>query len=291
VCSSDLTRVLDQVARAALAVGADYVDAAGDDPVHAALTAGPIPPGRTAVLSAGTLPGLSALLPRALAATGTEHPRRLVAYLGGLERFTPAAAEDYLSSLDNGFGEAAASWRDGAVASRSLTPLPDAELPFFPHRVTAHPFLSTEARRLAVHLGLDELCWYHVFAGSHFLRALVRVRSAPAAADGVAELVAAAAADIAGRACYQVFVFRLEGLHTTRTLVLRTRDSYRLTGQVAALASTAVLTGQVPAGVHFTADVLDPAATLDRVRLLDAVDAVEVLDTPWREEMIEEGAL
>jgi saccharopine dehydrogenase-like NADP-dependent oxidoreductase len=64
-CAGPSYHVLDTVARAALAAGADYVDIGGELAATDAL--GQAPPGRTAIFSAGVMPGLSGLLPRLLA--------------------------------------------------------------------------------------------------------------------------------------------------------------------------------------------------------------------------------
>ena len=69
-CAGPAATIGDTVARAAARGGAAYVDAAGDDPLHAAVSALPGAADRVAVLSAGLMPGLSGLLPAHLAATG-----------------------------------------------------------------------------------------------------------------------------------------------------------------------------------------------------------------------------
>src|SRR6218665_1184112 len=67
-------QVLDRGGRASLAGGADYVDAAGDELVHELLAGTPCGD-RRLLLSAGAMPGRSALLPRFLAA-GLDGPLR-----------------------------------------------------------------------------------------------------------------------------------------------------------------------------------------------------------------------
>ena len=121
-CAGPSYRILDRIARAAFAAGADYVDSYGDDPTHERLAPG-FPQPRTAILSAGVMPGMAGLLPRWLAARGFERVSRLLGYVGGLERVTPAAAADYLLSLGSGYGESLAGWRDGRPASKVLAPL------------------------------------------------------------------------------------------------------------------------------------------------------------------------
>jgi saccharopine dehydrogenase-like NADP-dependent oxidoreductase len=92
--------VVDRVATAALAAGADYVDAGGDCPLFDRLVPlGLADTGRRALVTAGMMPGLTGLLPRWLAGLGYRKVRRLIAYVGVMDRLTPAGAVDYLLSL------------------------------------------------------------------------------------------------------------------------------------------------------------------------------------------------
>ncbi|HET8682215.1 MAG TPA: saccharopine dehydrogenase, partial [Micromonosporaceae bacterium] len=279
----------DTVARAALAAGAAYVDAGGDEPLRRGLAGS----GRPVVLAAGLSPGLSGLLPRWLAAKLPEPARRLRAWCGGLERFTPAAAADMVASLGDGSGgsdgsdgsggggESMAAWRAGAPAGHALKAIHDAVVPPFPGRVSAYPYLSHETRRLAAELGLAEVDWYHVIAGRHTLATLNELRttgerSAHDCLRAGARLVAAAELDLAGLRPYQVIVLELQGTSLSQTLMLRAADGYRLTAAVTAAAVDAVLSGTVPAGAHLAADVLDPDDVVARLTTTNAVTMLQV---------------
>ncbi|MFG2603296.1 saccharopine dehydrogenase NADP-binding domain-containing protein [Streptomyces sp. NPDC048514] len=301
-CAGPSYRVLDTVARAALAAGADYVDAGGDEPVHRALTdRDPARQGRAAVLTAGMMPGLTGMLPRWLAAQGVDEPERLLAYVGTMDRLTPAGAGDYLLSLGGAYGEAQSAWRGGARVLRVLQPLTDTELPFFPGTVSAYPYLSYEAERLARDLGLATVDWYNVFdGGSRMLKTLGRLQGAmtgqSALEPAAHELIEAAGLDLFGRDPYQLFALELTGRSAgrtaTRALVLRGTDTYELTGAVAAAAAGALLAGRVPAGVHYAAEVLDADAVVERLGQLAAVTSLDLFDRPLAEACAtEEGEL
>ncbi|MEU6217657.1 saccharopine dehydrogenase NADP-binding domain-containing protein [Streptomyces sp. NPDC047022] len=301
-CAGPSYRVLDTVAAAALAVGADYVDAGGDEPVHRALSErDPAGRGRAAVLTAGMMPGLTGLLPRWLAAQGVDEPERLLGYVGTMDRLTPAGAGDYLLSLGGAYGEAQSAWRNGTRVLRVLQPLNDIELPFFPGTVSAYPYLSYEVERLARDLGLATVDWYNVFdGGSRMLKALGRLQGAmtgqSALEPAARELIDAAGLDLFGRDPYQLFVLELTGRsagrETVRALVLRGTDTYELTGAVAAFATGALLAGTVPAGVHYAAEVLDPGLVVERLRALPAVTSLDLFDRPLDEVSApEEGEL
>src|SRR5439155_14111296 len=144
--------------------------------------------------------------------------------------------------------------------------LRDLELPFFPGRVSAYPYLSLELERLARDLGLAEASWYSVFDGQFVLQALARSGSGVSEdpLEAAAAIVRASELDVFGREPYQLFVVQLDGHAAgepvSRTLVLRATEPIALTGTVTALAARAVLEGEVAPGARFAADALDPLA-------------------------------
>jgi Saccharopine dehydrogenase NADP binding domain len=272
-CAGPSYRLLDRVAEAAMAAGADYVDLAGDGPAHRLLASRDVAGrGRTAVLSAGVLPGLSGLLPRWLAGQAPGRPIGLVTHCGGLEHCTPAAAADLLLSLPSAggsadHGEPLAAWRGGTRRSGMLRAGPADSAGHFTGRPFLQPFLTVEADRLAIHLGLSDLDWYSVYPGE-------RVRVVLAAAIGTdlsdpgrfaataARLRTAAEVDLAGRQAYYRLVFRLSTHEQQHELVVELADSYRATGWMGAWTARAILAGEIPPGLHFAAEVLDPKATV-----------------------------
>lgn len=263
----------DRVARGSITAGADYVDAAGDDVLFQRLTrVQPVRATATAMVSAGMMPGLTALLPRYLAQITLGEPQTLTGYVGGQDRFTVTAAADYFRG-GSSFGAARTVLRDGmrVPETRSTN---DASLPFFPERASAMAFLSTEVERVCARLGIGEASWYSVFTGEH-VTAAVRVPTG----DGTAEALARAAAlDSFGRRTYQLMVLEMATSLQTRTLVLRGRGASELTGEFAALATHAVARKWIPAGVHHTGEILDPVQTVAQLRDCASVEDITVLD-------------
>ncbi len=299
-CAGPSYQVLDKVAWAAAAAGADYVDPGGDEPLLEALTRTGTFTG-TAVITAGMQPGLTGLLPRHLCATLGD-PRRLTAYVGTMDRLTPAGAADYLLSLGGAYGEARGAIRGGIRVERELEPRTGVELPYANNRVDVYPYLSFESARLPELTGLTEIDWYNVFdGGAHMMNCLSRLQGAMrgesdlAAAAG--ELTRAAALDLFGRDPFQLMLFEVTGTDdagrpATRSLALRAGDTYALTGLVGALAVLAVLDGAVPPGVHFGSDVLDAQSVLAALRAEPAVGLLEVVDRPiLAARAMEEGEL
>ncbi|MFJ6691797.1 saccharopine dehydrogenase NADP-binding domain-containing protein [Streptomyces sp. NPDC091294] len=305
-CAGPTYRLRATVAAAALAAGAHCVDVAGDDPAAEDLLAAgdPARDGRTVVLSAGALPGLSSLLPRWLAGQGLDRVSALTAHCGGLETCSPTVAHDLMLSLTSGgadgaaYGEALAAVRGGRRVPRALRTAEDTEHHAFPGRVALQPYLSGESERLATALGLDRLDWYNVHPGPAVRALLNRLPGRLAAGDDPAELAdrlfLAADLDLAGRAPYYVMDFALSGTASGRPatagLTLRAASSYRLTATVGALAVDAVLLDRVPAGVHFACDVLDPGTVVRHLRGRGAAD-LRPTGTAAGADHVEEGAL
>jgi len=306
-CVGPTYRLRATVAFAALAAGAHCVDVAGDDPAAEDLRKGSDPARESlaVVLSAGALPGLSSLLPRWLAGQGgLDSAAALTAYCGGLETCSPTVAHDLMLSLTSGgadgaaYGEALAAVRGGRRVPRALRTDEDTEHEAFPGRVAVQPYLSGESERLATFLGLDRLDWYNVHPGPA-VRALLTLLPGQLAAgedpDRLAErLILAADLDLAGRRPYYVMDFALSGTASgapaTAGMTLRAASSYRLTAAVGATAVDAVLRGEVPAGVHFACDVLDPGTVVGHLRSHGAAD-LRLTGAAAGAEQVEEGVL
>ncbi|MDQ2588963.1 saccharopine dehydrogenase NADP-binding domain-containing protein [Saccharothrix yanglingensis] len=280
-CAGPSYRVLDVVARVALAAGAGYVDAAGDAVALEALTAGaPDALGRLpAVFSAGLMPGLSGLLPRLLAEAGPIG--RLDVYVGGSVGIGRLSAVDALLTRGPRFGHALAAWREGRVVEHALAPLRGVTLPGFRGRVHAWPFLSAEMVALAGALGVAELRNYTVYATENLPEVLATAWADDGPLDAhVDAVVEAARRDV--EECGRHYALLAHARPPagsgagSRRVLLRTPDSYELSGVVAALVAADVLEGRVPAGAHHAADVLDPRRTAAALAADDLVTALEL---------------
>ncbi|GAB2693325.1 saccharopine dehydrogenase NADP-binding domain-containing protein [Nocardia thraciensis] len=308
-CAGPSYLLLDRVARAALAAGSDYVDVSGDGPAYRLLEGSPLFDGaRTAVLSAGMLPGLANLVPRLLA--DDLIGARLVVYAGGIEPFSPAAAGDLALSVDasdgsgatpggagagHWYGEALAAWQNGRRRRKALPVGEDVEIAGFPGRVTTMPFLTADAERLAKSTGLSDLRWYNVFLGSALRLTLAGLRGRVSGvrqplAGAVAQVRAAADLDLAGLDPFYLMAFTVSRPGRTDTALLRTPSSFELTAATAVRAVMAILRGAVPAGLHYADDILDPRELLDGVIDLGALPVWQT-HRHAHDEPLEEGIL
>ncbi|MEJ2626061.1 MAG: saccharopine dehydrogenase NADP-binding domain-containing protein [Pseudolabrys sp.] len=273
-CAGPSCRLLDSVATAAIEAGAHYVDPGGDDPLHRILSLKEHR-GTSVILSAGMLPGLSGLLPARLLGH-FDAIERLTGYAGGLDRFSPAGAEDFLVSLSNGFGWGGMCIRQGEMRPSDGPAGDQIKLPLATFVAEAHPFVSTEFQRVCRRLGVPNGDWYNVFAGRHVIDFLRHMQGSGAsrgsnAKPGVVNgLVDASELDVAGRTPQQIIVIEAVGRKSdrsiVRTIAVRAGSGAELTGSMAACAALAVLGGRTPAGVHYAADILSPEVALDQIK-------------------------
>ncbi|WP_415394387.1 saccharopine dehydrogenase NADP-binding domain-containing protein (plasmid) [Rhodococcus globerulus] len=286
-CAAPSFAIGERVAEAALRAGAHYVDVNGELPVFAALGGGSPADsfgaqGKAAVVSAGVIPGLSGLLPHLLASqfrTGGARNLGLTGWAGGVEPCSPGVGLDIPLSLTTGgtdgeaYGTALAAWIGGRRVTRALHADEEAQAPFFPGVVALQPYLSAENERVATAAQFDDFTWYNVHPGPRVREAL---NALPARQlDGVdaeslsAALVRAADLDLLGCDPYHLLIVAAHGRAGTRdvggAIVVCSKDSYALSGFIAAHTVWSVLGGEVPAGVHFACDVLTPRRLLDEI--------------------------
>lgn len=310
-------RIADRVARAADAAGADYVDAFGDRALTAPLAARPLAPTRRVIHCAGIYPGLSAIVPRWLAARHFDRIDTLLGWSGGREACTPGAAADVLLSTAQGFGSSGAAWRGGRLVTGAPAAAGMARIAGYPDEVHVQPFLSDEWAALAADLAIRDAQWHGVFASSRAADAIGRgvARLRHAAADpldeaaaldaAIADLVATARLDLAGQTPYYRLVIEATGERAGRPrrlrAVLHAHDSYRLTGAIAAAAARRLVDAPPAPGVARAAQVLDWDTLHDSLRAAHAIASFGLVDLPGAHDAaegtgqdgsrIEEGAL
>ncbi|MFD5653369.1 saccharopine dehydrogenase NADP-binding domain-containing protein [Streptomyces sp. NPDC127039] len=274
-------------ADAAFRAGVDYVDAAGDDALHALLDDGRYRrAGLRAVLSAGLRPGLTGLFPRAVAgwarSAGTTRLHSVTVRTRVLDLFTTASALEYLHGAAAPGAGPRAAWRDGAPRPRALTRRTVTDLPFFPGTSTELPQLSAEDARTARALGVRDGDWLTLVEGEHVLAAFDRVHALPLD-EAAARLCGAARLDLAGRSpsvtvAVVVAGEGANGAAVTRTAVLKGTGNAPLSGAVAAHSALSVLRGDVPPGRHFAAEILDAERTLAALTGTSVRDARDARD-------------
>ncbi len=259
-CAAPGHKIGDRVARVAAALGCDYLDPGGDDPLYALMKNGPQSAQRV-LISAGMLPGLSGLLLRS-AFSAFDRLYEAKGYALSCEPFSEGGAADFLASLDNGYGIAGVALRQGELQpcqqrERMLLPLAQAS-------AVAYPFMTSEWQRIGHLHRQTDLTWYNLFTSEtlvHWLsqRAVSDTQSAQA-------LVALSMQTFAGQQPQHVIAVEAygerQGEFQRRACVIECPSGAQLTAAVTAFAARQMLQEQIPPGLHFAADVLPAAETL-----------------------------
>lgn len=291
--------VRDRVARAALSAGSHYVDAAGDAPLLDALRTDP-PAAlaeRAALVSAGVAPGLSGMLPRLL--TVVPGVTRLDSYVGGATPVGPLAAVDVLLTRGPRFGVPGALRRAGRTVPDALPRLDGVTLPGFDAPVHAWPYLPAELAALPFD---GEIRAYAVYTSRRVPDALARAWTElphpdagsttgaevdPTTSSGVNTVLVrhagalsdATHADAAEHgAAFTILLAarRGPGSGGPRRVLLRTADSFALSGVVATEVVRQLVDGVIAPGAAAAAERIDVQRLAGALRGDPVLDHFEI---------------
>ena len=287
-CAGPSYRIGDVVAMAALEAGAAYVDAFGGDVLERKLLTGPAGEQGLFVLGAGVFPGVSGVLPRWLFSQGFDTGESMSGHAGGREYCSWGAGADVLLSAVAGFGTPDAIWRQGRVVRQQPDRSGPVSVPGFRDGVFVQPFINRETILLARQSGLDEARWHTVMADEVTMAALSGgcsrlIESGPEVLDAaVGELVRAASLAMAGRHSWYAMTVEVRGRRQGRAVakraMLKSSDSYTISGIMAAAVARHILEDRPDNGVHWAFAVLDPDSMAERLRAVPVVESLTVVD-------------
>ncbi|MTI60081.1 MAG: hypothetical protein FH762_08925 [Firmicutes bacterium] len=292
-CAGPSFKIKERVARAANQAGADYVDAFGANILEDILLEKSIGTQNINIISAGSFPGLSALLPRWLSLQYFNEITSLLGYCGGQEYTSKAATIDLLLSTVSGFGRANAEIKEGDIVSGSNLLKKAVILPCISQEVYAQKYLSCEMVKLAKLMGIPNLQWYTVMADQiiydGFLKACALIANDPRDtvlsenAQVLSKLSAVASNDNSN---WYSMVVELQGIiqgeEKRKRVVLKSADSGQLSGLIAAMSVEAILEKNLKRGVYWAFEVLDPEEVVEALKLSEGVKYLKVTDIPVR---------
>ncbi|MBF4998069.1 saccharopine dehydrogenase NADP-binding domain-containing protein [Nocardia sp. BSTN01] len=248
-----------------------------------------------AVVQTGVQPGISELAVRLLAQRLGGRADSIVAWCGGLQPLTRAAAADYLAGLTMAHA--------GPVVRRAGVPVrmrpTDASPPppgVFPPSARGRIHLDAETAAAGEHIGAADIEWMNMIDGDRTERLIQSyygaTGQAPTTAAEIDRLCAAATADLFGREQYFALLVRARRDGRTSSFLLRARDSYAVTGATTAWAATHA--HSLPAGIHRLA-TLDSSIALVEDPQLSATARVHIADSTTeqaeRHDSYEQGLL
>ncbi|MEU7633169.1 saccharopine dehydrogenase NADP-binding domain-containing protein [Nocardia sp. NPDC049220] len=293
-CAGPSHRYSVALAEIALRGHSAYVDP-GVDESQRQLLRRIAPPDGVALVQAGVQPGLSGLALRIVADRLGGRADALIAWCGGLQPLTRAAVHEYLDSITVGSGGVSTVRRAGGRVRVRPDEMSPAPAPWFPDTAQSHVHLDVETEVLADAVGAHDVEWVNITDGERTVRAIqdlqVSVSAAPPSDTAVDAVLAAAELDLFGREPYFTLLATARSSGKAATFLLRTRDSYAVTGAIAAWATRAVTT--LPAGIHPLRSIPDPRALSDDLAGLAPGTEVRVIDgaVTGHRDLVEEGVL
>lgn len=288
-CAGPSYRIGKRVALAATEANSYYVDVFGEDSLEQSLLVNKDDIDGLFVIAAGVFPGLSAVLPLWLFSQGFETVDSIHTYAGGREHCSFGAGADILLSSVADYGIPNAYWKNGSVTRFSEPSSNATYLPGFKGKVYAQHFLSNETVRLAKQLKLHEAHWHSVNADKQVMDTISKCcsrlsinASDKVLEESVTELVTAASMALSGREPWYTMMIELQGTNQGETkrkrAILRSSNSYQLSGVVAAVTVQTILQQRPADGVYRAFELLDPSEVIEKILETKATDSLYVVD-------------
>ncbi|SHO57791.1 NAD-dependent epimerase/dehydratase family protein [Vibrio quintilis] len=256
------------VARAAAIAGAHCIEAFGSYGPDSASELDEIiavPGARSVITGAGVFPGLSELLPLAMADRYFDNVSTLHAAAGGLEPCSKGAGIDILMSAVAGYGQAAGA---------DLT-----ELEGFPPHIIAKPFRSTDFVQMTETFGCQEASWYSVFSSPRVPEVISAQCHRLASAGDFTESMMLSAAEklievadeqLAGRKPWYRMRIEMSGSQQGEPLcyraLLQTPESYVLTALTMYAALKTVLQDLSLQGCYRASHIVSPELMVSLIK-------------------------
>lgn len=268
-CAGPSYSIIDRVAQAAKKVGAHYVDAFGADLLEKKFMQQELT--NIMILSAGSYPGLSGILPRLLAQEGFEQIDKVIAYAGGEETYSKGAAADIMLSSIHGFGTANAFYKDEKI-SRDIAQTEKINVTINGEEkaVYAQRYITNETIRLAKKLYIAEAHWHNIYPNKAVFSLLqqaciqLAMRNTPEHLHQIVDDLMEKLTVFPVRQTWYTLVIEMVGKYRGRLIrrqaQLLCQNSFTISGIICALSVEAIIEGIIQEnGVYWACDILNPS--------------------------------
>lgn len=283
-CSGPSYVIGDRVAKIAYKVGAKYVDAFGADYLEELISEYK----GTYILSAGSFPGLSGILPRWLKNKGDfDYINSLEIFAGGEEKCSKGAIADLLLSSVKGFGVPNGYYKKGAICKSHIDSREKVSILGFEKDVYTQEYINKEIIRLAKLLNIEEAHWYNTQINKEIqdMTSKACIRLLVDNKQGVLEEIVDKLMQDANKeikeSWYSVSI-KMRGIskgkEIIKNLILKSDDSYRISGLICALVVEQIIENKIREGIHWAFEVLDPKITIDTLLKTKIINSIEVFD-------------
>ena len=306
-CAGPSYKIKDRVAKCAIKNGADYVDLFGADALENQIISKGYDKEGTSIISAGNFPGLSGILLMWLAKEHFDSVDKMTIYSGGMEKSTKSACADVLLSSINNFGNPGCLYKNGEIIKNANPYSDKVFIPGFKNEVYIQDFINIETIKCAEKLNVKEAQYLNIINNSAVKDGMGNACSKLILDNSEENLNAIISKvndlinmSIAGNELWYSMVIEMEGLvnneKVTKRLILKSNNSYELSGITAACAVERLLEEDLEKKVYWPLEVLDGNKVIEKLRQSQCVKTFEVVDITVNEAdedsgEVEEGML
>lgn len=229
------------------------------------------------VIGAGSVPGLSGILPLWLAKQKEGIIHRVNIYGGGIEPITTNACADVLLSMLNGFGKSNTYFKEGHEIKNK------ADCVFAPSIFTetaqVFEYFTEEMHQAIKKTNIRELHWYNIQTNPLYLKvmkeallALTQISNKEdilEIADHVREKILSS--NTSSELWYKIWIEMVwndpHGFHT-ETIGMECNDTYQINGLIAVMCVERILSYDLKEGIYWPFEILDIHESVKKLVLL-----------------------
>lgn len=289
-CAGPSFLIQERIAIAAANANAHYVDAFGDKLLLDKFTEHQKIYNTAVVVSAGAFPGLSGLLINWFAEHYFDYIDVLALYTGGMEYCSSAAALDWLLSVLADFGVVGAYLSDKKwIRSDPLEANNYYSIAGFHGKVQIQRFISNELQRLSLPMIVKSIHGFNVITDNTVSELIARwcgqlslQYNEDLLKEASNELIHATTLAVAGRNHWYTLMVEASGYYygklQQKRLLLTSKNSYELSGNIAALTVLKLLKSDYLPGGYYATDILDSGQVIHYLQQINVLDLFEVTD-------------
>ncbi|MEY9975117.1 saccharopine dehydrogenase NADP-binding domain-containing protein [Lysinibacillus sp. RC79] len=300
-CAGPSYSIIDRVAQAAKKTGAHYVDAFGADLLEKKFMQQEST--NIMILSAGSFPGLSGILPCLLAQEGFDQIDNIIGYAGGEEAYSKGAAADIMLSSIYGFGTANAFYKDEKIVRDiAQTEKINVTINGEENAVYAQRYITNETIRLAKKLHIPEAHWHNIYPNKAVFSLLqqacilLAMKNTPEHLHQIVDDLMAKLTIFPVRQTWYTLVIEMIGKYQQqpirRQAQLLCQNSFTISGIICALSVEAIIEGMIQeSGIYWACDILNPSIVMRELHEQCAIEDFIITSHTENDVSLEEGIL
>lgn len=282
-CAGSSYQVGDIIANICNQLKIPYVDAFGINLIENGLKEVQ----NSCVLGAGCFPGLSGILPLWVHDKYFDISEKMWLVSGGEEKYSFGACADMLLSSIHGFGWNGKYYLNDAIVEEAQENIIEIVLKNeFPKGYVFNPYMNLETKSVAQKLRLKEAHWYNAVANKDLLGILQKscvdlIKNEPLE-EVVKRMIHYSNREEQVLPWY-IMAIVMEGIKDNIKqrvkIVIQSRGSYEISGNISAIIAEEILKGSIQPGVKWTWEVLNPKITMEKLIKNQTIEMYSFIDS------------